>query len=120
MRKIIGILLTVIMSLSVCACGNKQDSSSMPTSTDGNQESIEWMIEETLMPFWKTKKIKNESILLVSDGESVAQGNLLFEPREIISVISYDVHNQASVTYTQGTDFSVEGKTIKASLRLLL
>ena len=114
MKKIITILMTAIMSLSVCACNNQQDSSSIPTSTDENQESIEWMIEETLMPFWKTNKIKNESILLVSEEGGAAKGELLFTPKEIISVISYDVYNQASITYVQGTDFGVEGKTIKA------
>lgn len=114
MRKIIGILMTVIMSLSVCACNNQQDSSSVPTSTDENQERIEWMVEETLMPFWKTNKIKNESILLVSEEGDAAKGELLFTPKEIISVISYDVYNQASITYVQGTDFVVEGKTVKA------
>ncbi len=106
--------MTVIMSLSVCACNNQQASSSISASTENNQENIEWVIEETLIPFWETNKIKNESILLVSEEGEAAKGELLFTPQEIISVISYDVHNQASVTYAQGVDFVVEGKTIKA------
>ncbi len=116
MRKVIAVWLALMMSLCICSCGktNGTSDTSTGTSTSDKNETVTWGVEETVMPFWKTQKIKNESVLLVSEGDNAAQGELLFTPKEILSVLSYDVYTQQSIAYTQGEDFAIEGKTIKA------
>ncbi|MBE5742302.1 MAG: SGNH/GDSL hydrolase family protein [Clostridiales bacterium] len=110
MKKIISLGLAVLLSLFAFGCV----SSSGESSGNGNSESTVWKVDETVMPFWKTNKIKNESILLVKEDISTPQGKLLFTPTEILSVVSYDNVRKTTVTYTLGEDFSVEGNVINA------
>lgn len=120
MKKILVILLALLLSLFTLGCESASvESSSIGNENsesvdNGNGETTLWKVDEMVMPFWKTNKIKNESILLVKEEASNPQGRLLFTPTEILSVVSYDNVKKTTVTYKQGEDFSVDGNVISA------
>ncbi|MBQ8725895.1 MAG: SGNH/GDSL hydrolase family protein [Clostridia bacterium] len=112
MRKIVSLIVAVAVSLVAFGCGNSSEKSESLESA--NKETFEWKVDEVVTPFWKTKKIKNESILLVQEDGKTPRGSLLFAPAQILSVVSYDNVNKTTVTYEQGKDFTVEDKTLCA------
>jgi lysophospholipase L1-like esterase len=61
-----------------------------------------------LKPFWESDTIFNETVLLLSENNKKASGKLLLNPAKIIDVKSYDL----KATYTEGIDYSVNGKII--------
>ena len=67
-----------------------------------------------MIPFWKTDKIVDESVLLISKGDEAAEGELLFAPDKIESVVSYNPYAAKTIVYAEGEDYVVEGKKIKA------
>lgn len=60
---------------------------------------------EYLRPFWKTKKIVNETIMFVGEKDV---GVLLYEPKEIISVKNYFLNT----LYQDGIDYTQDGKKV--------
>ena len=126
MKKIIAIVLAVLLSFFTFGCvgesggnstssnGESVENSNSESVGNGSGESVLWKVDERVMPFWKTNKIKNESVMLVKEGANAPQGKLLFTPTEILSVVSYDNLNKTTVTYKQGEDFLVKGDVITA------
>jgi lysophospholipase L1-like esterase len=66
---------------------------------------------ELMRSFWKGSKVSGEAVLLTSRIAEPATGTLMFAPVRILSVTSYD----GSVQYRQGTDFTLEGRTLVAT-----
>jgi lysophospholipase L1-like esterase len=64
-----------------------------------------------MRPFWKGDTVTGEAVLMESFGDAPATGTLMFRPTRILSVTSYDDR----VTYTQGTDYTVAGRTLAAT-----
>lgn len=114
MKKIFAVCIVAVLLLFAFGCGGFSAQSENSESVDNQSSTVEWKVDETVMPFWKTNKIKNESILLIKEEDKAPQGRLLFAPTEILTVVSYDNVNKTAVTYKQGEDFSVEGNTISA------
>ncbi len=67
-------------------------------------------ISELTQPFWEGDRVSGEAVLLTSLNSQPATGTLMFQPDRIISVSSYD----GSIQYQEGTDFTVEGRTLVA------
>lgn len=59
-------------------------------------------------PFWLEKTMKNESVMLIDDGNEVI-GNLMFEPTKVISIKD----SSLMTTYKEGVDYIISGRTIK-------
>jgi lysophospholipase L1-like esterase len=68
-------------------------------------------VAELMRPFWQGNTVTGEAVLLESFGDGPATGTLMFRPTRILSVTSYD----GSVTYTQGADYTVAGRTLAAT-----
>ena len=58
-----------------------------------------------MRPFWNADTVYNELVLLTGAGSSA---KLMYTPKQIISVKNYNY----SVTMTQGTDYTISGRTI--------
>lgn len=58
---------------------------------------------EALTPFWKSKKITDESVMLVGNGD---KATLLFKPDKVLRVLSSDRKTE----YKEGVDFKIEGR----------
>ncbi len=65
-------------------------------------------LDQYLRPFWTSDTIFNETVLLYSAGGQAAQGRLLYQPDQILSIKSFD----GTVTYEKGTDYTLQDKTI--------
>lgn len=63
-----------------------------------------------MQPFWEGSTVRDEAILLTSDGGTPATGTLMFPPSRILSVTSYDGTSQ----YREGVDYTVQGRTLTA------
>lgn len=96
------------------ACQSSSASTSEPTSASPTTENKSWNTEDYMIPFWKTDKIVDESVLLISKGDEAAEGELLFAPDKIESVVSYNPYAAKTIVYAEGEDYVVEGKKIKA------
>ena len=68
--------------------------------------------DEYMKPLWKGDTTYCESVLMEKDGNSLPQGNLLFKPDNIISVTDATLQ----IHYTEGTDYTIDGNTIKLTL----
>jgi lysophospholipase L1-like esterase len=68
-------------------------------------------LNQYMRPFWQSDTIYNETVLLYSVNGKPAEGNLLYQPDQILSVKSFDLHTN----YTQGKDYSLVGNVIKRS-----
>ena len=69
-------------------------------------EKFKENLEEYLAPFWKAKRIVNETVMFVGK-DDVAQ--LTYRPEEVISVKDY----RSEKIYLPGKDYLVEGKRIR-------
>ena len=96
------------------ACQSPSVSTSEPTSESPTTGNKSWNTEDYMIPFWKTDKIVDESVLLISKGDEAAEGELLFVPDKIESVVSYNPYAVKTIVYAEGEDYVVEGKKIKA------
>lgn len=114
MKKLLIAMMCIASVFITAACRNSTASTSEPTSASLDVGNRSWNTEEYMIPFWKTDKIVDESILLVSNGNEAAEGELLFAPDKIESVVSYNPYEEKTVVYTEGEDYVVEGKKIKA------
>lgn len=114
MKKILIAAMCIATVFLTAACQSPSASTSEPTSASSDIENKAWNTEEYMIPFWKTDKIIDESVLLISKGDEAAEGELLFAPDKIESVVSYDPYASKTVVYVEGEDYVVEGKKIKA------
>jgi lysophospholipase L1-like esterase len=67
-------------------------------------------IDALMQPIWKGSLVRDEAVLLASDGSGPATGTLMFPPTRILSVTSYD----GTIRYREGVDYTVEGRTLTA------
>ncbi len=58
--------------------------------------------DEALYPFWAGEKMYHESIMYLEDETSA---RLLYEPTEVLAVLSYDYKTE----YLRGTDWDIDG-----------
>ena len=68
-------------------------------------------LDRAMQPFWLGKKIYNEAVLMLSRDGKPDAGQLLFQPSRIISVQDYGL----ATNYTEGTDYTVRGRTLICS-----
>jgi hypothetical protein len=66
-------------------------------------------LQALLQPVWKGDRIVNETILPTSYNGKPAEADLAFVPSKIISVKNYAL----DTTYAEGTDYTVDGRTIR-------
>lgn len=95
MKKFLLVVLSVIfLILPLGGCGKSKD-------TYGEKEMI--------TPFWVQSKMYNESVMMVlTEGETLANGNLAFEPTGKIKI----TNSTMDVVYEEGKDYTVSGRTI--------
>lgn len=98
MRKYIIILITVVLAVVIVGC--KDDKG--PTTPKYEKDYL-------VKNVYDSKKIYNETVVLINDGEKIF-GNLLYEATKIISVQNYTL----TKTY-DSTEYEIEGRTIKAT-----
>jgi lysophospholipase L1-like esterase len=65
-------------------------------------------LDEAMRPFWQGNLVSNEAVLMFARDGKPAIGTLMFTPTRIVSVIDYG----SSVQYQEGSDFTVEGRTL--------
>lgn len=65
-------------------------------------------LNQYMVPFWQSKTVYNETVLLLSQKGLPASGSLLFTPKRILSVRDYSL----GTTYAQGKDYTLNGKTL--------
>lgn len=114
-KKILIAAMCATTVFMAAACQSSSASTSEPTSESSTTENESWNTEEYMIPFWKTDKIVDESVLLISKGDEAAEGELLFAPDKIESVVSYNPYAAKTIVYAEGEDYVVEGKKIKAA-----
>lgn len=113
-KKILIAAMCATTVFMATACQSSSASTSEPTSASSTTENESWNTEEYMIPFWKTDKIVDESVLLISKDGEAAEGELLFTPDKIESVVSYNPYAAKTIVYVEGSDYVVEGKKIKA------
>ena len=113
-KKILIAAMCATTVFMAAACQSASTSTSEPTSASSITENESWNTEEYMIPFWKTDKIVDESVLLISKDGEAAEGELLFTPDKIEVVVSYNPHASKTIVYVEGEDYVVEGKKIKA------
>jgi lysophospholipase L1-like esterase len=65
-------------------------------------------LDQYLQPFWQSKIVYNETVLMLSENGQPATGELMFEPSRIISVKNYGL----TTNYIGGTDFTMDGRKL--------
>jgi len=78
--------------------------------TDENAVSLgsTWELDKSMEPFWRSKKIYNEAVLMLSKDGKAATGELMFHPTRIISVQDYGL----LTNYEEGLDYKVNGRSL--------
>ncbi|MDF2873239.1 MAG: hypothetical protein K0R05_4814 [Anaerocolumna sp.] len=109
LKKVIGIGLILIICF--CFYNNKTEINSDISSDKAEEETGK---EEAMKAFWLTNQIEDESIMLVSNNGNSPSGNLLFEPAKITEMVTYQTETGVKTVWKEGTDYTVNGKTITA------
>ena len=65
-------------------------------------------LDQAMQPFWSGNSVRNEAVLMLSQSGRPASGQLMFQPSRIISVQDYGL----TTHYQEGTDYTVEGRTL--------
>jgi lysophospholipase L1-like esterase len=65
-------------------------------------------LDQAMQPFWLGTETDNEAVLLLSQDDKPAAGQLLFDPTRIISVRDYGL----TTNYVEGKDYTVNGRTL--------
>lgn len=68
-------------------------------------------LNQYMHPLWQSDTIYNETVLLYSVDGKPAEGNLLYQPDQILSVKSFDLHT----SYATGKDYSLAGNVMRRS-----
>ncbi|MFP5229297.1 MAG: glycosyl hydrolase [Acidobacteriota bacterium] len=66
---------------------------------------------DLMSPFWQGSVVRDEAVLLTSHNGEAATGTLMFRPKHILSVRSYD----GATLYQEGIDYTLQGRTIIAA-----
>ncbi len=99
--KKVLIIAVIVFSLVASSCGS-------PNKLAKKKDLITvdtYNIQAYLQPLWNTREIYNETIMFVGKESSVS---LMYKPSNIISVRNYGL----DITYTEGKDYTLSGKTI--------
>ena len=67
------------------------------------------MIDTALIPFWKSRIMYNESVLMTSRNGELPSSTLLFAPEKILSV----KNSALNITYKKGVDWTYENGQLK-------
>lgn len=73
-------------------------------------------LDQYMQPLWRSDTIYNETVLLYSANGKSAEGKLLYQPDQVLSVKSFDLHTK----YTQGKDYSLNGNVIERSFNSVM
>lgn len=65
--------------------------------------------KKAMQPFWKSKTMLNESVLMVSENEEAPEATLLFKPKKILSVTNAGL----DTTYQEGIDWEYKNGKLK-------
>ena len=109
--RCIGICLGAVFAFGAAACGEGGDppEKKLQPAPERAWADIttygEAAAEAYLQPFWYTREIYDESVVMVGE---TASASLLYLPSGSVTVRDY----QLGVTYVEGRDYTVEGKTI--------
>jgi lysophospholipase L1-like esterase len=81
--------------------------------TDENAASLQATcdLDQAMEPFWLSKKVYNEAVLMLSKDGEPATGQLMFHPSRIISVQDYGL----VTNYDEGVDYKINGQTLVCS-----
>lgn len=124
-KKILTLLccLSVAGSVGACKGGSGEQSSSQGGGQSGASdtekvlqlaEEKEWVDITTynaaslpayMQPIWYTREVYDETVVFVGENSTA---NLLYQPKGKVTVRNY----QLNVTYEEGRDYTIEGKTI--------
>lgn len=114
-RIFLTILCVVLGAFVFAGCGDEKPQT--PGNNGGTEQEKPGEKEEEKMlcktdaykPFWKEKKIRNESVVMVLGDDGRITGKLLFAPTRVISVNDYTL----TKTYDP-SQYVIEGNTIIA------
>ena len=78
--------------------------------TDENAANLQATLDldQAMQPFWLSKKVYNEAVLLLSKDSKPATGQLMFQPSRIISVQDYGL----VTNYAEGVDYRIDGRSL--------
>lgn len=117
LKKYIGVLLAVFMSVSAFAigCGKDDDmkkddfdATKLPFYvSDTDNITYDYTDRQRLVPVWQTNVIYNEQ-LMITEKDGVTQGKLLYKPARVISVKDTTLKKE----YEEGKDYIINGDTI--------
>ena len=65
-------------------------------------------LRQYLEPFWKNDTVYNETVLLYSGGGGSAEGRLLYQPDQILSVKNFGL----DTLYREGKDYRIDGQRV--------
>jgi lysophospholipase L1-like esterase len=65
-------------------------------------------LDQAMQPFWLSKKVYNEAVLMLSQAGKPAFGRLMFYPSRIISVQDYGL----VTNYAEGLDYTIDGRDL--------
>ncbi len=111
-RRILGVFFSMLLLVSVVGC-EKTPEAEQPKQLQLAAEK-EWKTLSTynetaldawLQPIWYTREVYDETVVFVGEESSA---NLLYEPSGSVTVRDY----RLGVTYVEGRDYTIEGKTI--------
>ncbi len=63
-------------------------------------------LAQYMQPFWQSKTVYNETVLMLSENGRPASGRLMFNPTRILSVRNYGL----TTNYAEGTDYTLDGR----------
>ena len=110
--------LTVAFSAGACQDSSSESSSNSEPATEKVlqlAEEKEWVDITTynntslpayMQPIWYTREVYDETVVFIGENSTA---NLLYQPKGSVTVRNY----QLNVTYEEGRDYTIEGKTIK-------
>jgi len=65
-------------------------------------------LDQAMEPFWLSKRIYNEAVLMLSEDGKAATGQLMFHPTRIVSVQDYSL----ATNYQERVDYMVHDRTL--------
>jgi lysophospholipase L1-like esterase len=65
-------------------------------------------LDQAMQPFWLGNKVYDEAVLMLSQDDKPATGQLMFDPTRIISVQDYGL----TTNYVAGKDYTINGRTL--------
>ncbi|ABX41400.1 SGNH/GDSL hydrolase family protein [Lachnoclostridium phytofermentans] len=111
-------LPVLILCSLVSGCNRKENKINENNEVSMESDSLtlggEWNVEDRVKPLWSTKRVEEESVMLVSVDGAMPCGNLIFKPTKIISVYTYDMIMGIKREWKEGEDFVIDDNQITA------